>query len=112
MLMTVNENALNAMANSRFNARLPYIFLLPRIVHFMKLIQREKVGSIKYWRLLGQELNTRGRDQVSKMTVPDDSYSEDNPAFFRVELFAVPHFQVKNMDVSLSLVSQMPKTKA
>lgn len=59
MLMTVNENALNAMANSRFNARLPYIFLLPRIVHFMKLIQREKVGSIKYWRLLGQELNTR-----------------------------------------------------
>ena len=99
MLMTVNENALNAMANSRFNARLPYIFLLPRIVHFMKLIQREKVGSIKYWRLLGQELNNRGRDRVSKMTVPDDSYSEDN-------------FQVKNMDVSLSLVSQMPKAKA
>lgn len=46
------------------------------------------------------------------MTVPDDSYSEDNPAFFRVELFAVPHFQVKNTDVSLSLVSQMPKAKA
>ncbi|MDT3542567.1 hypothetical protein, partial [Cronobacter sakazakii] len=26
--------------------------------------------------------------------------------------YAVPHFQVEGMDVSLSLVSQMPKAKA
>lgn len=37
---------------------------------------------------------------------------EDNPGFFRVKLFAVPHFQVEGMDVNLSLVSQMPKAKA
>ncbi|MBT2088779.1 type VI secretion system contractile sheath large subunit [Enterobacter bugandensis] len=35
-----------------------------------------------------------------------------NPGFFRVKLFAVPHFQVEGMDVNLSLVSQMPKAKA
>ena len=32
--------------------------------------------------------------------------------FFRVKLYAVPHFQVEGMDVNLSLVSQMPKAKA
>ncbi|WP_317471649.1 hypothetical protein, partial [Cronobacter sakazakii] len=37
---------------------------------------------------------------------------EDNPGFFRVRLYAVPHFQVEGMDVSLSLVSQMPKAKS
>ena len=36
---------------------------------------------------------------------------EDNPGFFRVKLFAMPHFQIEGMDVSLSLVSQMPKDK-
>ncbi|MCH9418661.1 MULTISPECIES: type VI secretion system contractile sheath large subunit, partial [Klebsiella] len=37
---------------------------------------------------------------------------EDNPGFFRVKLYAVPHFQVEGLDVNLSLVSQMPKAKA
>ena len=36
---------------------------------------------------------------------------EDNPGFFRVKLYAVPHFR-RGMDVNLSLVSQMPKAKA
>ncbi|MWP55457.1 hypothetical protein GQN25_26035, partial [Escherichia coli] len=35
-----------------------------------------------------------------------------NPGFFRVRLFAVPHFQIEGMDINLSLVSQMPKAKA
>ena len=37
---------------------------------------------------------------------------EDNPGFFRVKLYAIPHFQVEGMDVNLSLVSQMPKAKS
>jgi type VI secretion system protein ImpC len=36
---------------------------------------------------------------------------EDNPGFFRVKLFIVPHFQIEGMDINLSLVSQMPKAK-
>lgn len=34
----------DATANSRINARLPYIFLLSRIAHYLKLIQRENIG--------------------------------------------------------------------
>lgn len=117
----------DATANSRINARLPYIFLLSRIDHYLKLIQRENIGTTKDRRLLELELNTWVRGLVTEMTDPGDELQashplrdakvvvediEDNPGFFRVKLYAIPHFQVEGMDVNLSLVSQMPKAKA
>lgn len=116
----------DATANSRINARLPYIFLLSRIAHYLKLIQRENIGTTKDRRLLELELNTWVRGLVTEMTDPGDALQsshplrdarvavediDDNPGFFRVRLFAVPHFQVEGMDISLSLVSRMPKAK-
>ncbi|EPF18770.1 Uncharacterized protein conserved in bacteria [Cedecea davisae] len=35
-----------------------------------------------------------------------------SPGFFRVNLYAIPHFQVEGMDVNLPLVSLRPKTKS
>jgi type VI secretion system protein ImpC len=117
----------DATANSRINARLPYIFLLSRIAHYLKLIQRENIGTTKDRRVLELELNNWIRGLVTEMTDPSDDLQashplrdakvtvediEDNPGFFRVKLYAVPHFQVEGMDVNLSLVSQMPKAKA
>ncbi len=105
----------DATANSRINARLPYIFLLSRIAHYLKLIQRENIGTTKDRRLLELELNTWVRGLVTEMTDPGDELQashplrdakvvvediEDNPGFFRVKLYAVPHFQVEGMDVS------------
>ncbi|MCC8374260.1 type VI secretion system contractile sheath large subunit [Photorhabdus sp. HUG-39] len=115
-----------ATANSRINARLPYIFLLSRIAHYLKLIQRENIGTTKDRRLLEIELNNWINTLVTEMTDPADdvqaSYPlrearvtvediDDNPGFFRVRLYAVPHFQVEGLDVNLSLVAQMPKAK-
>lgn len=57
----------------------------------------------------GDELQASHPLRDAKVVVED---IEDNPGFFRVKLFAVPHFQVEGMDVNLSLVSQMPKAKA
>jgi len=117
----------DATANSRINARLPYIFLLSRIAHYLKIIQRENIGTTKDRRLLELELNNWMKGLVTEMTDPGDELQashplrdakvvvediEDNPGFFRVKLYAVPHFQVEGMDVNLSLVSQMPKAKA
>ncbi|MFJ4431048.1 type VI secretion system contractile sheath large subunit [Pseudomonas sp. NPDC089395] len=116
-----------ATANSRINARLPYVFLLSRIAHYLKLIQRENIGTTKDRRLLELELNKWVGGLVTEMTDPSDDLQashplreakvivediEDNPGFFRVKLFAVPHFQVEGMDINLSLVSQMPKAKS
>ncbi len=100
---------------------------LSRIAHYLKLVQRENIGTTKDRRLLELELNTWVRGLVTEMTDPGDELQashplrdakvvvediEDNPGFFRVKLYAVPHFQVEGMDVNLSLVSQMPKAKA
>ena len=116
-----------ATANSRINARLPYIFLLSRIAHYLKLIQRENIGTTKDRRVLELELNRWVGGLVTEMTDPGDGLQashplreakvivediDDNPGFFKVKLYAVPHFQVEGMDVNLSLVSQMPKAKA
>jgi len=117
----------DATANSRINARLPYIFLLSRIAHYLKLIQRENIGTTKDRSLLEQELNRWIKGLVTEMTDPGDDLQashplregkvivediDDNPGFFRIKLYAVPHFQVEGMDVNLSLVSRMPKAKA
>ena len=116
-----------ATANSRINARLPYIFLLSRIAHYLKLIQRENIGTTKDRRLLELELNNWIKSLVTEMKDPGDELQashplreakvmvediEDNPGFFRIKLFIVPHFQVGGMDIGLSLVSQMPKAKS
>lgn len=119
-------DTVDATANSRINSRLPYLFLLSRVAHYLKLIQRENIGTTKDRRVLELELNTWVRSLVTEMTDPGDDLQashplrdarvtvediDDNPGFFRVKLYAVPHFQVEGMDVNLSLVSQMPKAQ-
>jgi type VI secretion system protein ImpC len=116
-----------ATANSRINARLPYIFLLSRIAHYLKLIQRENIGTTKDRRLLELELNNWIKGLVTEMKDPGDELQashplreakvtvediDDNPGFFRIKLYIIPHFQVEGMDIGLSLVSQMPKAKS
>ena len=115
-----------ATANSRINSRLPYIFLLSRIAHYLKVIQRENIGATKDRRVLELELNRWISNLVTEMTDPSDEVQashplreakvivediEDNPGFFRVKTFLVPHFQIEGMDINLSMVSQMPKAK-
>ena len=95
-----------ATANSRINARLPYVFLLSRLAHYLKLIQRENIGTTKDRRMLELELNNWINTLVTEMTDPSDELQathplreakvlvediEDNPGFFKVRLFARPH---------------------
>ena len=103
-----------------------YIFLLSRIAHYLKVIQRENIGATKDRRVLELELNRWISNLVTEMTDPSDEVQashplreakvivediEDNPGFFRVKTFLVPHFQIEGMDINLSMVSQMPKAK-
>ncbi|MCE1499166.1 type VI secretion system contractile sheath large subunit, partial [Enterobacter hormaechei] len=68
----------DATANSRINARLPYIFLLSRIAHYLKLIQRENIGTTKDRRLLELELNTWVRSLVAQARILAD-YLRNQP---------------------------------
>ncbi len=113
-------------SNMRINSRLPYIFLVSRIAHYLKVIQRENIGSTKSKKVLHDELNGWISGLVTEMNDPGPeliathplkaaevmvSEVEDNPGFFSVGLAVMPHFQIEGIDINLSLVSQMPKGK-
>ena len=113
-----------ATANSRINARLPYIFLASRIAHYLKVLQRENIGATKDAGVIEQELNTWLKGLVTEMQNPSQDQVakyplraaevkvvelDDNPGFFRVQTAIKPHFQIEGMDISLSLVGKMPK---
>jgi type VI secretion system protein ImpC len=116
----------NVTANMRINSRLPYIYLVSRIAHYLKVIQRENIGSTKSKLVLQDELNTWIKGLVTEMNDPGPDLIAthplkaaevvvneiaDNPGFFSVGLSVMPHFQIEGIDINLSLVSQMPKGK-
>lgn len=113
----------DATANSRINARLPYVYLASRLAHYLKVIQRESIGSSKDKSTLERDLNRWLSSLVTKMPNPEpelvakrpikEGYVQvydvvENPGFYKVNLFVTPHFQVEGIDVKLSLVSKMP----
>jgi type VI secretion system protein ImpC len=113
-----------ATANSRINVRLPYVFLVSRLAHYMKVIQRENIGSNKSGQALQGEMikwitrlvtksdnptpETIAKYPLSEASVSVQSIPE-NPGYYSVQLNVVPHFQIEGMNITLSLVSQLPK---
>jgi len=115
-----------ATANSRLCANLPYLFLVSRLAHYLKVIQRENIGAAKEKEDLqveldrwisklvtemdnpGAELKARCPLKAAQVIVTDIA---ENPGFYHVEMRVRPHFQVEGVDVDLSLVSQLPKAK-
>lgn len=115
-----------ATANARINSRLPYIFLVSRIAHYMKVLQRENIGSSKPRHELEQQLNDWLGSLVTQMNNPSEELIAThplkdaqvtvaeipgNPGYYRVNTYIVPHFQVEGVDVRLALVGQMPGEK-
>jgi len=116
----------DATANSRLSARMPYLFLVSRLAHYLKVIQRENIGAAKEKDDLQKELATWINTLVTDMKDPGPELKArcplsaaqitvtdiaDNPGFYNVEMMVRPHFQIEGVDVSLSLVSRLPKGK-
>jgi type VI secretion system protein ImpC len=116
----------DATANSRLSARLPYLFLVSRLAHYLKVIQRENIGAAKEKDDLQRELEDWINTLVTEMKEPGVEAKAkyplsaaqikvtdiaDNPGFYNVEMLVRPHFQIEGVDVNLSLVSRLPKGK-
>jgi type VI secretion system protein ImpC len=116
-------NTKEATANSRINARMPYIFLASRIGHYLKVLQRENIGSVKDKSVLERELNQWLQTLVTTMNSPGPELIATHPlregavkveeipeniGYYRVSMYIQPHFQIEGVDVRLSLVGKMP----
>jgi type VI secretion system protein ImpC len=117
-----------ATANANLSARLPYIFASCRFAHYLKCIVRDWVGSNREAPQLSADLNSWILQYVDPQ--PDFSSEEvkarqplkaasiqviadeENPGYYKGIFRLVPHYQLEGMDVSLSMVSRLPKAAA
>lgn len=97
-----------AELNYRLGAQLPYLFIVSRLAHYIKVLQREHIGSWKERTDLERELNTWIRQYVADQENPSsDTRSrrplrdarvvvedvEGDPGWYRVSLSVRPHFK-------------------
>jgi type VI secretion system protein ImpC len=114
-----------ATANANLAARLPYLFATCRFAHYLKCMVRDKIGSsmtkaqLQYWleNWIGKYVDTSPdtSNQEHKASHPLAAASiaieedESNPGYYSTRIFLKPHYQLEGMNISLRLVSRMPK---
>ncbi|WP_298272607.1 type VI secretion system contractile sheath large subunit [Geobacter sp.] len=113
-----------AELNYKLGLQLPYMFIISRLAHYLKVIQREHIGTWKERGDLENELNLWIRQYVSEMDNPmpgvrsrrplrqaevtvDEVPGE--PGWYRVGLKVTPHFKYMGAYFTLSLVGKLDK---
>lgn len=102
--------------------QLPYLFIISRLAHYIKVLQREQIGSWKERTDLEQELNTWIRQYIADQENPPAEVRsrrplraanievmdvEGNPGWYKVNLSVRPHFKYMGSDFTLSLVGKL-----
>ena len=113
-----------AELNYKLSTQLPYMFVVSRLAHYIKVIQRENIGTWKERGDLENELNMWIRQYVADMDNPAEgvrsrrplrqaeitvSDVEGDPGWYRVDLKVRPHFKYMGASFSLSLVGKLEK---
>lgn len=114
----------DAETNYKLATQLPYMFIVSRLAHYIKVIQRENIGSWKEKSDLDRELNAWINQYVAEM---DDaspavrsrrplreakvvvSDVEGDPGWYKVDLRVRPHFKYMGAFFTLSLVGKLDK---
>ncbi len=120
----ISEEGKEAETNSRLGMQLPYIFIISRLAHYLKVLQREQIGSWKERSDLQKELNNWISQYVIGMDNPPQSERsrrplrkasivvEDlpgNPGWYKVDMKVVPHLKYMGAFFTLSLVGKLDK---
>ncbi len=113
-----------AEANYKLSTQLPYMFIVNRLAHYIKVIQRENIGSWKEKSDLNRELNQWIRQYVSEMDNPSATTRgrrplreaqvvvedvEGDPGWYKVGIRVRPHFKYMGAFFTLSLVGKLDK---
>ncbi|MDR2367602.1 MAG: type VI secretion system contractile sheath large subunit [Deltaproteobacteria bacterium] len=114
----------DAELNYRLSTQLPYMFIISRLAHYIKVLQRENIGSWKERTDLERELNlwirqyvadqenpssdTRSRRPLRSARITVDEV-EGDPGWYRVTISVRPHFKYMGAYFTLSLVGKLDK---
>ena len=113
-----------AETNYKLGTQLPYMFIINRLAHYIKVLQRENIGSWKNRGELEAELNNWIRQYVSDQENPSAEVRsrrplrkaeinvedvEGEPGWYSVKMAVVPHFKYMGADFTLSLKGKLDK---
>ncbi|NVN91507.1 MAG: type VI secretion system contractile sheath large subunit [Desulfuromonadales bacterium] len=120
----ISKEGKEAELNFKLGLQLPYMFIISRLAHYLKVIQREHIGTWKERGDLELELNTWIRQYVSDMDNPMPGVRSrrplrqaqigveevpGEPGWYRVSLKVKPHFKYMGAYFTLSLVGKLDK---
>ena len=113
-----------AETNYRLGTQLPYMFIMTRLSHYLKVLQREQIGSWKERSTLERELNTWLGQYVSEMDDPPAGVRsrrplraarilvedvDGQPGWYKCSIQVRPHFKYMGASFELSLVGKLDK---
>ncbi|MCB5205262.1 type VI secretion system contractile sheath large subunit [Neorhizobium sp. T786] len=113
-----------AETNYKLGTQLPYMFIINRLAHYIKVLQREQIGSWKEREDLERELNVWLKQYVADQENPPSevrsrrplraatievSDVEGDPGWYQVALKVRPHFKYMGANFELSLVGKLDK---
>jgi type VI secretion system protein ImpC len=113
-----------AETNYKLGMQLPYMFVINRLSHYIKVIQRENIGTWKQRGDLEDELNkwirqyvadqespaagVRSRRPLRRARISVEDVAGD-PGWYTVSLKVMPHFKYMGASFTLSLVGKLDK---
>jgi type VI secretion system protein ImpC len=119
-----SPEAREAEMNFRLGTQLPYMFVTCRIAHYLKVLQREQIGTWKERGDLERELNAwigqyvadqdgisaavRGRRPLRQAQIKVEEVP-GNAGWYKVDMKVRPHFKYMGAFFTLSLVGKLDK---
>ena len=120
----ISKEGKEAELNYKLGTQLPYMLVINRLAHYLKVIQRENIGTWKERTDLERELNEWIRQYVADQENPSPTVRsrrplrqaqvtvedvEGEPGWYRVGLQVRPHFKYMGASFTLSLVGKLDK---
>lgn len=111
-----------AQTNYKLGTQLPYLFIVNRLAHYIKVLQREQIGSWKERQDVQRELATWLKQYVADQENPsadvrsrrplraaqiDVQDVAGNPGWYQVSLAVRPHFKYMGANFEISLVGRL-----
>lgn len=108
--------------NHKLGTKLPYIFIVSRLAHYLKVLQREHIGEwtdrtalqtgLQDWLkqyisdsdVVQPSVAARRPLRAAKVTVEDVA---GNPGWYHVSLKVTPHIQLVGLNIEISLVGKL-----